>query len=68
MHAQGASGFLPFYCFLDYPYSRVFGLGLTRTMTLAEGHTRCNPRFKCGRQTELEWPPPFLELRPGLPD
>lgn len=59
-HAQGADEFLPFYCFLDYEYSKIYGLGLTRTMTLAEGHERCDHRFKSGRRTELEWPPPFL--------
>jgi hypothetical protein len=59
--AQKANEFLPFFCFLDYPYSQVFGLGLVRTMTLAEGHPKCNPRFKSGRGMELEWPPPFLK-------
>jgi hypothetical protein len=59
-HAQNADEFTPFYCFLDYPESKVWGLGLSRTMTLAEGHAKCNHRFKQGRKTELEWPPPFL--------
>lgn len=59
-HAQGADEFLPFYCFLDFPESRVYGLGLSRTMTLAEGHTICDHRFKKGRKSEQEWPPPFL--------
>jgi hypothetical protein len=44
--AQGAEEFLPFYCFLDFAYSKVSGLGLTRTMTLAEGHAKCNHRFR----------------------
>jgi hypothetical protein len=60
-HAQGADEFTPFYCFLDFPTSKVWGLGLSRTMTLAEGHKKCNHRFKKGRKTEVEWPPPFLE-------
>lgn len=59
--AQGAAEFAPFFCFLDYPHSRVSGLGLERTMTLAEGHPRCNHRFKSGRKTERTWPPPFLK-------
>jgi hypothetical protein len=59
-HAQDADEFTPFYCFLDFPKSRVYGLGLTRTMTLTEGHKICNHRFKKGRSTELVWPPPFL--------
>ncbi len=59
-HAQGADEFLPFYCFLDFPESRVAGLGLSRTMTLAEGHQKCDHRFKQGRKSEQEWPPPFV--------
>lgn len=58
--AQGAEEFLPFYCFLDFPISRAAGLGLSRTMTLAEGHEKCNHRFKKGSRVEREWPPPFL--------
>ena len=60
-HAQGADEFLPFFCFLDYAYSKVSGEGLTRTMTLSEGHPKCNHRFKRGRRAELDWPPPFLK-------
>jgi hypothetical protein len=44
--AQGAAEFLPFYCRLDFAYSRVYGLGLSRTMTLAEGQPKCDHRFK----------------------
>jgi hypothetical protein len=60
-HSQGASEFLPFYCFLDYPISRTGGYDLERTVTLAEGHSKRDHRFKKGRKTELEWPPPFIE-------
>ena len=56
--AQGADEFTPFYCFLDYPKST---MGLSRTMTLAEGHAKCNHRFKEGRKAEFGWPPPFLK-------
>ena len=59
--AQGAAGFAPFFCFLDFPQSQLLGLGLSRTMTLAEGYDRCNHRFKGGRKSELVWPPPFLK-------
>lgn len=58
--SQHAGEFLPFYCFLDYPEGKLEGLGLSRTMTLAEGHSKCNHRFKRGRHSELTWPPPFL--------
>lgn len=57
---HGAEEFLPFFCFLDYAYSRVYRLGLVRTTTLAEGGARCDHRFKAGRQTEVGWPPPFV--------
>jgi hypothetical protein len=48
--AQGSEEFLPFFCALDFAYSQAFGLGLTRTMTLAEGRPMCNPRFKSARR------------------
>lgn len=59
--AHDADEFLPFYCFLDFPMSKAAGSGLARTMTLAEGHEKCNFRYKRGRETYPEWPPPFLE-------
>ncbi|MBE3037432.1 MAG: NUDIX domain-containing protein [Chloroflexi bacterium] len=55
-HAQGADEFLPFFCWLDFAFSRVQGNGLERSMTLDEGYALCNPRFKRGRQTEHAWP------------
>ena len=58
--ARGAEQFLPFFCFLDHAYSRVYRQGLARTTTLAEGGARCDHRFKVGRQTEVGWPPPFV--------
>jgi len=56
---RGAEEFLPYYCFLDYAESEIWGLGLERTMTLAEGHATCDHRFQKGRRTEPGWPPPF---------
>jgi hypothetical protein len=58
--AHGAVEFLPYYCYLDFAYSRIYGLGLARSMTLAEGDEKCNHRFKKGRETRATWPPPFL--------
>jgi len=60
-HSQGADEFLPFYCYLDYPASRVAGEGFFRTMTMSEGAAICNHRFKSGGVTKLVWPPPFLK-------
>ena len=59
--AHGAEEFLPFYCFLDFPKSRLYGLGMHRTGTLAEGHDVCDFRFKAGSHREEEWPPPFMK-------
>ncbi|MBN2002462.1 MAG: L-2-amino-thiazoline-4-carboxylic acid hydrolase [Anaerolineae bacterium] len=50
-HAQGADEFTPYLCRLDYPMSRVFNMGLQRTETLAGGGTRCDFRYKYGRET-----------------
>jgi hypothetical protein len=58
---QGAEEFLPLYCFLDFPKSRLYGLGLHRTGTLAEGCEVCDFRFKAGNDCEEEWPPPFMK-------
>jgi hypothetical protein len=70
-HAHGSDEFLPYYCFLDFAGSKAAGLGLHRTMTLAEGHGQCDHRFKRGRPTQQDWPPPWLretqtaDPRPG---
>lgn len=65
-HTQGADEFLPYFCFLDFPINKAYGRGLwgfTRTITLAEGHEKCNFRFKKGGKTHQDWPPPFLKKK-----
>lgn len=62
-HAYGADEFLPFYCYLDFVTNRSRGWGFTRTMTLAEGHDKCDFRWKRGGHTRRGWPPPFLKKR-----
>ncbi len=57
--AKGAEEFLPYYCFLDYAWSQVLGLGLSRRTALSEGDARCTHRFKRGRETLTKWPPAF---------
>jgi hypothetical protein len=59
--AHGADELLPFYCYLDFVAAKARGFGFTRTMTLYEGHGKCNHRFKAGGKTKAEWPPPFLK-------
>ena len=46
---QAAEDFLPYYCKLDFAYDQVYGLGLKRTTTLAEGGAYCDHRFKSDR-------------------
>lgn len=60
-HAHGADEFLPFFCYLDFVTYRTPGWSFSRTMTLAEGHEKCNFRFKKGGETKKGWPPPFLK-------
>jgi hypothetical protein len=60
-HAQGADEFLPFFCYLDFVTYRTPGWSFSRTMTLAEGHEKCDFRFRKGGETKKGWPPPFLE-------
>ena len=49
----GAPELAPYVCALDQLYSDAFGWGLVRTMTLAEGGSRCDFRFKRGRETSI---------------
>ena len=50
-HAQGADELVPYMCRLDFAMSKAMGMGLVRTTTLAEGGTKCDFRFKRGRET-----------------
>ncbi len=54
-HKFEADDLVPFICLLDLLESNVFGLGLARTKTLADGDNVCNFRFKRGRATERNW-------------
>ena len=62
-HTQDADEFMPFYCYLDFPKSKIIGTGFSRTMTLAEGNNKCNHRIKTGGDTQCAWPPPFMKNR-----
>jgi hypothetical protein len=59
-HAQGADELTPYLCLADFPMSEALGMGLNQTTTIAEGHEKCNFRFKRGRATQQGWPPVFL--------
>jgi hypothetical protein len=48
--AQDASEFAPYICLYDFPASKLWGTGLVRTMTLAEGAEKCDDRFRLGKE------------------
>lgn len=50
---QGAAEFAPYICTADIIYSELFGWGLTRTKTIAEGFEKCDFRFKKGGKTRV---------------
>jgi hypothetical protein len=50
---QGALEFAPYVCTADIIYSELFGWGLTRTKTIAEGFEKCDFRFKKGGKTRV---------------
>jgi hypothetical protein len=41
---------------VDDIYSKAFHWGLTRTMTLAQGHAKCDFMFKKGAKTKVPLP------------
>lgn len=49
---QNAAEFIQMVCSIDYILSDKLGYGLYRTMTLAEGAAKCNPRLKRGDLTQ----------------
>lgn len=52
-----AGKYMPYICLGDYAMFRAFGLGLTRTRTLANGAPVCDFRFKKDGETKRGWPP-----------
>lgn len=54
--SQNAEELMPFICPNDYITSKFFGLGLSRSMTLAEGSPKCDQYLKRGRETVVKFP------------
>jgi hypothetical protein len=52
---QGAVELAPYPCRIDFANSKALGLGLVRTMTIAEGGDKCDFRYKQGRETKQGW-------------
>ncbi len=50
---QGAPELAAYLCPIDILYSTIFGWGLHRTMTIADGDPRCDFRFKRGGTTDV---------------
>jgi len=57
LSAQCALELAPYVCAVDKAASEMLGWGLSRTMTLAEGHEKCDFRFKKGGKTCVMLPP-----------
>ncbi len=53
---QGAVELVPYICAIDEIASELLGWGLRRTMTLAEGGTKCDFQFKKGGKTCVRVP------------
>jgi len=50
---HGAAKLAPYLCTADIIYSELFGWGLTRTKTIADGFEKCDFRFKKGGKTRI---------------
>jgi hypothetical protein len=53
LNQQGAPELAPLLCTLDIVVSERYGWGLTRTMTIADGHNKCDFRYKKGGKTNI---------------
>lgn len=62
---EGAFELAPYLCPSDILYSEAFGWGLARTQTLAQGHSRCDFRFKRGGPTKVAVPEAISSLVAG---
>jgi hypothetical protein len=60
LNQQNAPELAPFLCAVDKVASDLLGWGLTRTMTIAEGCTKCDFRYKKGRSTNIVLPPSIM--------
>jgi hypothetical protein len=61
LRSQGADELAPYLCLNDYALFGALGIGLERTMTLAEGCKKCDFRFNKGTAARSGWPPSWLE-------
>ncbi|MGC9516397.1 MAG: L-2-amino-thiazoline-4-carboxylic acid hydrolase [Methanomicrobiales archaeon] len=52
-HQKNADEFVPYICATDIPESKYGDIGLHRTGNLAEGSSKCDFRYKQGRETKI---------------
>jgi len=62
LNQQGAPELAPLLCALDIVVSERYGWGLTRTMTIADGHNKCDFRFKKGGKTNITISPSVKDV------
>jgi hypothetical protein len=53
LNQQGSPELAPYLCATDIVGSEIFGWGLTRTMTIADGSKKCDFRYKKGGKTNI---------------
>jgi len=53
--AQGVPELAPYFCLNDFPNSAVYGTGLRRKGTIAQGDGICDFRYKKGRAVIQDW-------------
>ena len=51
--SKGAEEFIPYMCATNIPQSEYGGLGLKRTITLADGDDKCDFRYRSGKKTDV---------------
>ena len=56
-----AEKYVYFLCLGDYPMYKAWGIGFTRTQTIANGASKCDFRFKNGGKIPEGWPPDKLK-------
>jgi hypothetical protein len=67
LQTENAFELAPYVCATDKPTSELMGWGLARTMTIAEGSSKCDFRFKKGGNTRVAVPQSLqalVELEP----
>jgi hypothetical protein len=63
--AQGVPELAPYFCLSDFPKSAVFGTGLVRKRTLAQGDGICDFRYRKGRPVVQDWTTEIARIRSG---